>query len=129
VQALAAATMLHCAAPGGSGHEAHDTMHRHAAHQEAAADVRESAAADANGAPAAHAHDAVAAVSDEAASVEPSPHKCSACASCCTGLALPSRVIALACPEAAGDDFAAPLIRPAEGLPGGLERPPRSQTA
>lgn len=74
--------------------------------------------------PAHHGNDQAAA--DETATV---PHhagqKCSACASCCSGAALPSAIVALTSPTHAGAEFPPPLAEVRELVMPGPERPPR----
>src|SRR5512138_1668198 len=81
LQALAAATMMHCGA--------HSSPHAHEAATPAhhSHDVSPSGAAHVHGDPSDAMADHHYPVSDGASSLL---HKCSACAACCIGLALPS---------------------------------------
>ena len=56
-------------------------------------------------------------------------HKCSACASCCSGCALLGAQVVIGTPEHAGGFIAAPLIRFARVAVDGPERPPRASRA
>jgi hypothetical protein len=122
IQGLAAATMVNCAI----GHE------HHGATPSAAAPI--AIALHAHGAGVAHqAHEHGAAVSDHHAadnSGAPILHKCSACAACCIGLALPSAdSSAPALPLAAAVALPAPMAQAVVFLTGGPDRPPRTLSA
>ena len=114
LQGVAAATMISCA-PGqhdhGSGHfRSHD-------HRSASSAVAEHSHA-AKTSP--HSHDGKRDLS------KASQHKCSACASCCTGAAVPSEEVTF--DTVKSTDHFAPLV--ARRVPAfvteGLERPPRA---
>ncbi len=113
MQALAAATMLHCshqAAP-----QAAAAVHEHAGHHGAAA-------ADAGvvqGASVQHTTDAA----------DGGKHQCSACAACVAGAALPSAVSVTPPTDAAGAMLSAPATRECSVVLAGLERPPRTPLA
>ena len=113
LQGVAAATMIAC----GSG--PHDHAHA-AAHDHHAIDSAGHADASLHEMHVAHSHDPK---SDLAGSAL---HKCSACASCCVGAAVPSQAIAFDSVKLT--DRFAPLV--ARSVPAyvseGLERPPRA---
>ena len=117
LQGVAAATMAHCTPARGesSGAAGHD----HAApgvphhHHDAAADT-------------AAAHAAHGAADTTVGDASPL-HKCSACAACCIGLALPSAAFALPQPPVASTAPAAPSAHEVAFFTSGPERPPRAQ--
>lgn len=122
-QGLANAGMLHC----GSSHE---RMHTTRMVAPPAADHHQH-----HGAAADHTHDADHA---EHAAHQPvstdkltdlGQYKCSSCASCCAGTALPSAVPQLVVPEPATTVFAADAPGVAAFATDGPDRPPRSLLA
>ena len=126
VQGMAAATMMSCGVGGHDhgaaqfeGHPGHD---RGATHVMATADSDTANASSHAG----HAHQSN---DGKGALGKDTGHKCSACASCCVGVAVPSRSIVFESVKLA--DHFAPLV--ARSLPvvvtEGLERPPRAAFA
>jgi len=121
-QGLAAATMLHCApqrsetAPSLHAGHAH---HGAGAHDSAHAQHHHTAATD----PQAADDDA------DAGNVKTPLHKCSACATCCIGLALPPSAQSLPGPLAAATARPEAATVHAAFLTSGPERPPRAQRA
>jgi len=119
LQALAAATMMHCGA--------HPSPHAHASATQPAHHAHD---ASSHGPVHAHGHDGGATAdhhhpaSDGANSLL---HKCSACASCCIGLALPSADVAAPGPlKATGADLPPPATPAVAFVTGGPDRPPRT---
>ena len=112
LQGMAAATMIACGS--GSRDHAHAVAHDHHA-----LDSVGHADASSHEMHGAHSHDGKGDLADGA------PHKCSACASCCVGAAVPSQAIAFDTVKLT--DRFAPLV--ARSVPAyvseGLERPPR----
>jgi hypothetical protein len=121
-QGLAAATMLHCAPlrndAAQSTHAGHD-HHGNAHHDAALAQDQHGAAA---GLDATHA-------ADEDAGHVGTLHKCSACAACSVGLALPTSAQPVPAPSAAPTARPEPATVHAAFLTTGPERPPRAQRA
>ena len=113
LQGMAAATMAAC------GWGPHDHVHA-VAHDHHAFDSAGRADASSHEMHVAHSHDGKADLADGAL------HKCSACASCCVGAAVPSQAIAFDTVKLT--DRFAPLV--ARSVPAyvseGLERPPRA---
>jgi hypothetical protein len=122
-QGLANAVMLHC----GSSHQ---RMHTAQVVAPQAADHHQH-----HGAAAEHSHSADHA--DHAAQEPVSPdkltdlgqYKCSSCASCCAGMALPSTVSQLVAPEPGATVFAAVAPGIAAFATDGPDRPPRRSLA
>jgi ferredoxin len=126
-QAVAAATFAFC----GSGHQGRavhpgstpDAQHRHAAPQAQDSRVQHSVL---------HAEGVASPQGEHSASadrMQADSHKCSACASCCSALALVSAVQMPACPESAATLFecvAPPVETSAADSP---DRPPRIRLA
>jgi hypothetical protein len=113
-QGLAAATMRHC-----SPQRSHTTTSAQAGYQHPGA------------AHAQHHHDAGAAhdhgsTSDHHASVKTPLQKCSACAACCIGAALPSSAQSVPEPLAAPGARPEPVLVHAAFLTSGPDRPPRT---
>jgi hypothetical protein len=121
-QGLAAATMLHCAPQRGHGSQAAHAAHAHA---------DTSAAQHHHGAnghhDAAHAVDATDA--EHGVNAATALQKCSACATCCIGLALPSSMQSVPGPLSEPTARPAPAVVHAAFLTGGPERPPRAARA
>lgn len=124
LQGLSAATMAACAA----GHHEHAAAHAmahpdpevstatHAHEQVAESGLHSHAGSD-------HSHAAKTGFGEDA------NHKCSACASCCTGAGVPSAAIAFD-PVKLSEHFAPFAVRTVPAfLSGGLERPPRAVLA
>jgi hypothetical protein len=122
IQGLAAATMVNCAV----GHEHHGALPAAAVPIAIALHAH-----DAGVARQPHEHGAVA--SDHRAAdngVAPILHKCSACAACCMGLALPSAgSSAPELPLAVAVALPAPAVHAVAFLTGGPDRPPRALSA
>ncbi len=79
-----------------------------------------------------HSHHHAASQADEAsndATTPPAKHHCSACASCCVGMALPSSTPVVITPAEAVIHVAASGAAEPIFLTSGLERPPRSPLA
>jgi hypothetical protein len=122
LQGFAAAAMLHCgpshhrmlAASSVAAAESHMHAHMHATsgHHHGQETGLEHGAADA-GTPAAHDLDTL------------SKFKCSACAACCTGAAMPTAALFIPSLPPAGTPAVALIASRAEFLSGGLDRPPR----
>lgn len=113
MQALAAATMLHCAQ--GPLPQAAPALHAHVGHHDAAA------------AEAGMAHDTAAHHVGNAD--DDGTHHCSACAACVAGAALPSAASVTLPIDAAGAQLVPPVSRECSVVLAGLERPPRSHLA
>lgn len=125
LQGVAAATMISCGLGQHDHASAHMTAHGHAATERHH---------DGEAVTSAHAHEsgtALAADADDSHSGNSSHskgslHKCSACASCCVGAAVPSQAVSFATVKLT--DIFAPLA--ARSVPAyvaeGLERPPRA---
>jgi hypothetical protein len=115
VQGLAAATMLHCApqrshttsSSAPAGHEHHGAAHAQQHHDASA-----------------HDHGST---SDHHASVKTPLQKCSACATCCIGVALPSSAQSVPEPLAAAGARPEPVLVHAAFLTSGPDRPPRAR--
>ena len=121
-QGMAAATLMHCG-PGHHGapsapHKApvlpeaflaagEHAVHGHAHHTAADADVASDSA-------------------QNAADSSPTQHRCSACASCCAGVALTSKAVTLPTIDPAGEVAVLTLTRATSVVIDGPERPPRS---
>ena len=124
VQGIAGVTMAHC----GQSHErmgaaTEATQHRHAAHDAGAADHHDADLSDGAG-PADHA----AATQPEAQPGTLSDlgqYKCSSCASCCAGSALPSAMPRLPEPTAAPAVFTEVMVTVDAFASDGPDRPPR----
>jgi hypothetical protein len=115
-QGLAAATMLHCAPQRSStspaahaGHEHHGAAHAQHHHD-------------------AGAHDAIdhGQANDGSPNVKTPLQKCSACATCCVGLALPSSAQSVPEPLAEPAARPEPAVVHAAFLTSGPDRPPRT---
>lgn len=126
VQAIAVAGMAHCGPSHQRMHvvQADAQAHSHAGHEKAA-----------GGGEHHHHHDAAATattVHDLAQAdniTDLGAYKCSACASCCAGFALPSAMPKLVAPEFVPTVFAAVELRVDRFAADGLERPPRIDLA
>jgi hypothetical protein len=124
-QGVAAATMLHCGsanpAPAASAHEGH-------AHHHHGADSTASSA----GTPSHHHGDHHGATADSTSTPPLSHHQadgkasCSACASCCSALALPTTPVIVATHTVADTITTLRLLPVVAFLTGGPERPPRT---
>lgn len=125
IQAVAAASMLHCGAAhrlmqGGSlaavAPDGHDAVHDATPHQHADS----SAGLDAD----------LSAGDSSDASLSASPlgddFTCSACANCCSAVALPSRLVRLPAPAIEAHATALPASGLVSFVPGGIDRPPRT---
>jgi hypothetical protein len=116
VYGMASATMLlcspagHIAPPASASHDNHASMHG----EHAQADQR-----------AHHGSDQTAA-DDTAAMPHHAGQKCSACASCCSGVALPGVTLALTGPDPASAEFPPLLASVLDLVMPGPERPPRA---
>jgi len=125
IQGLAAATMVNCSI----GHEHHDTAP--AASGAAGHGVAPYHAHGAGLTHQMHAH-ATDSGDQHAANDDGAPilHKCSACAACCMGLALPSAgSSAPELPLAAAVALPTPAVHAVAFLTGGPDRPPRALSA
>ena len=113
-QGLAAATMLHCAPQ-----RSHATSSAHPGHEHLGAATSHHHASE---------HDAVdqGYAGDGKHNVKTPLHKCSACATCCIGLALPSAAQAMPEPLAAPTARPEPAVVHAAFLTSGPDRPPRT---
>ena len=109
-QGMAAAAMVFCGpnhhAGGGQG-----TQHHHADAQAG----QESPAADADAAPRKLVH--------------ADPHKCSACASCCSAAAILNSAPVVPAPEVSSTEFVAVVPTVDPFVAGGPDRPPRARRA
>lgn len=125
IQAVAAAGMQHCGAThrlmqvasmGAAAPDVHDPAHEATPHEHAGAstslDVVVSAGDSSDQGP-----NATALGND---------FTCSACASCCSALALPSSLVRLPAPSIEDHAAALPTPEAVSFMPGGIERPPRS---
>jgi hypothetical protein len=116
LQGMAAATMISC----GLGEHEHDHAHAVSHDHHGSAGHAHATEASSHDTPVAHSHDGKADLPKGAL------HKCSACASCCVGAAVPSQAIAFDTVKLT--DRFAPLV--ARSVPAyvseGLERPPRA---
>jgi len=141
VQGVAAAGMLHCDASPAQPQQGAAHAHVHAGHSHAgdvhAGDAHAGDAhaggAHAGGAHAgdAHASDAqgAAAADDPADDTNAFGHKCSACAACCAGLAIPAQAAEFSSPIVASFAALPPGAAPAFFVLGRLDRPPRPTLA
>jgi len=125
VQGMAGVTMAHC----GSSHErmgaaVEAPQHRHADHEAGAAHHHAADAAD-DAAQAEHGAAAQAKAQSGKLS-DLAQYKCSSCASCCAGSALPSALPCLPEPTAAPAVFAEELVTVDAFASEGPDRPPRT---
>lgn len=129
VQGIAGVTMAHC----GQSHErmgaarattAEPLHHQHAAGEAGVAHHHDTAVA----APADRAGDATASPADAPSDplTQPGQYKCSSCASCCAGAALPGQTLRLPEPAPAPTVFAEALVTVDAFASDGPDRPPRS---
>jgi len=127
IQGIAAGGMLHCASEAAQTH-AHDHQQDPAdghAHAHAGDVVSTSVqvlsdagvVGEADGAPT---HEAEASTAG---------HKCSACAACCPGAALPVSMIQWPTPDVSSAPMFAPVASSVSFIASGLERPPRHPLA
>ena len=116
LQGMAAATMISC----GLGQHEHDVARAASHHHHGSAGHDHAAEANSHETHFAHSHEGNTDLA------KGTPHKCSACASCCVGAAVPSQAIAFETVKLT--DHFAPLV--ARSVPAyvteGLERPPRA---
>lgn len=136
LQGMASVTMTHC----GPGHERMTPAARqeaaHSAH--GAHGTAEAHASHDHGSAISQAHAEAASVADDAGDAGALPvgdesgrftdlakYKCSSCAACCAGAALPSPIPAIAKPMDAPSVFADPTVAVAFVATDGPDRPPR----
>jgi len=134
LQGLAAATMLHCApAADAAQHAAHEhdaTMAHDAAgraHAQPAATRADQPVTVALAASPAHAHADAHGAGVHDSDAQTAVHKCSACAACSVGLALPSASHTLPEPAVTPQAAPAPCRGHAAFFTSGPERPPRAR--
>ena len=125
VQGMAGVTMAHC----GSSHErmgaaTEAQQHRHADHEAGAAPHH--AAGVANGAAQPDHGAAIEAKAQSGKLSDLAQYKCSSCASCCAGSALPSALPRLPEPTAAPAVFAEEMVTVDAFASDGPDRPPRT---
>lgn len=124
LQVATAASLLACAMPAGQSAPSQPSPPEHQAHA-MTHEVQHHSTAHAHHAPSAHAQDGDSGHDDAG----PGAHKCSACAACCTGAALPCRVEPL--PLASGHPVQSAneaWFRLSASI-APLERPPRARAA
>ncbi len=125
VQGMAGVTMTHC----GSSHERmgatmEATQHRHADHDAGSAHHH---AADTAGVATPAGHDTVTPAKAQTGKLSDlAQHKCSSCASCCAGSALPSAMPRLPQANAAAVAFADESVTVDAFASDGPDRPPRT---
>jgi hypothetical protein len=119
VQGIAGVTMAHC----GQSHERTGLAVQASHHDTGSAHHHDAGTAD-------HMHQADHAAAPQASSQpgkssHPGQHKCSSCASCCAGSALPSAIPRLPEPTAAPAVFVEEMVTVDAFASGGPDRPPR----
>lgn len=125
LQAVAAAGMQHCGAThrlmqvasmGAVAPDHHDAVHEATPHEHAGSGTRLDVGLSAGDA------------SDQGpnANALGDDFTCSACANCCSALALPASLVRLPAPPIEDHAAALPTPEAVSFMPGGIERPPRS---
>jgi len=123
VQGMAGVTMTHC----GSSHQRmgaamESSPHRHADHDAVAAHHHDAGATDV----ATLGHDTAQTKAQPGKLSVPAQYKCSSCASCCAGSALPSATPRMPEPTAAPAVFAEEAVAVDAFASDGPDRPPRT---
>lgn len=123
VQGIAGVTMVHCGSSHGRmGAAMEATQHRHAAHDAVAAHHHDADETDL----ATRGHDTAQAKSQPGKLSDLAQYKCSSCASCCAGSALPSAMPRMPEPTVAPAVFVEEMVTVDAFASDGPDRPPRT---